>query len=310
MYGERPLADAVRAARAIATNQIARFIPAAYVEMTGETGRGRGPMDIAEIARYHERCFDDYLNQLGLDRLSAPAALAGRSVLEYGPGDVLGVAMLFVAFGADSVTCVDRYPLARGGELAAQVLSVLLESLPAAARSRGATCFRRAGDVRSGLARNRIRYEVRPDGLLNERAPMGLVVSRAVLEHVNDLPAIFRDMRIALAPDGTAVHLVDLKSHGLHRRNPLDFLTWPEWLWALMYSHKGVPNRERPGAYREAARSAGLEIVAMTPTGRARTEDLAEVRPRLAAAFRDLSDDELSWLGFWLKCRPGAAQVG
>lgn len=309
MYGERPLADAVRAARAIATNQIARFMPAAYVEMTGETGRGRVPMNIAEIARYHERCFDDYLDQLGLDRASAPAALAGRSVLEYGPGDVPGVAMLFVAYGADSVTCVDRFPLARGGELAAQVLSMLLEGLPAAARSRGETCFRRTGDARSGLARDRIRYEVRPDGLFNERAAMGLIVSRAVLEHVNDLPAIFRDMRLALAPDGTAVHLVDLKSHGLHRRNPLDFLTWPDWLWSLMYSHKGMPNRARPQAYRRAARSAGFEILAMTPTGYARPEDLTEIRPRLPRAFRDLPDEELTWLGFWLRCRLDAGRA-
>jgi SAM-dependent methyltransferase len=131
---------------------------------------------------------------------------------------------------------------------------------------------------------------------------MGLVVSRAVLEHVNDLPATFRDMRRALAPDGVALHLVDLKSHGLHRRNPLDFLTWPDVLWTLMYSCKGVPNRLRPGDYRAAAQAAGLEIASMVATGRARREDVTEVRPHLAAPFRGLSDDELAWLGFWMVC--------
>jgi len=308
MFGERPLADAVRVARAIATNQIARFMPAAYVDMTGETGRGRDRMDSADIASYHLRCFDDYLDQLGLDQVSARAVLAGRRVLEYGPGDVPGVAMLFVAHGAASVTCVDRFPLARGGELAAQVLARLLDGLPEDARSRAAACFRRPGDTHSGFAPERIRYLVRPSGLLNERASMDLIVSRAVLEHVNDLDATFRDMRAALAPDGIAVHLVDLKSHGLHRRNPLDFLTWPEWLWSLMYSHKGMPNRKRPMAYRDAARAAGLEITAMTPTGLARAQDLIEVRPRLAAGLRDLPDDELAWLGFWLHCRPAAVR--
>jgi hypothetical protein len=157
------------------------------------------------------------------------------------------------------------------------------------------------------LADDPIRYVVRPSGLLGERAPMGLVVSRAVLEHVNDLPATFRDMRAALAPDGLAVHLVDLKSHGLQRRNPLDFLTWPEWLWTSMYSCKGVPNRLRPDAYRDAARAAGLEVVSMVPTGHARPEDIAEVRPHLAARFRHLPDDDLGWLGFWLVCRPSGA---
>lgn len=308
MFGERPIADAVRAARAIATNQVARFLPDAYVEMTGETGRGRAAMTAQDIADYHARCFDDYLAQLGTDRGGAAARLAGRHVLEYGPGDVPGVALLFVAYGAASVTCVDRFPLMRADGLAGEALARLFDALPAEPRERAGRCFVRHGDPRSGLAAGPIVYSVRPDGLLGESASMGIVVSRAVLEHVNDLPGTFHDMRAALAPDGVALHLVDLKSHGLHRRNPLDFLTWPDRLWTLMYSCKGVPNRLRPGAYRDAARAAGLEIVAMSPTGRARAEDVAEVRPHLAAPFRGLPDDDLAWLGFWIVCRPAAGR--
>jgi SAM-dependent methyltransferase len=304
MFGERPIADAVRAARAIATNQVARFLPRTYVQMTGETGRGRGHMTAQDVADYHARCFDDYLAQLGVDRGGAAALLGGRRVLEYGPGDVPGVALLFVAYGAERVACVDRFPLMRRDGFAAEVLTRLLESLPSGARSRADRCFIERGEPRSGLAAEPIVYAVRSDGLLGEAASVGLVVSRAVLEHVNDLPATFRDMRQALAADGVALHLVDLKSHGLHRRNPLDFLTWPDWLWALMYSSKGVPNRLRPRAYREAARAAGLEVTAMSPTGRASPADVAEVRPRLADAFRTMPDDELAWLGFWMVCRP------
>lgn len=304
MYGERPLADAVRAARAIATNQVARLMPAAYLDLTGETGRGRERMSADEIADYHARCFDDYLGELGVDRAHAPAAFAGKHVLEYGPGDVPGVALLFVAYGAASVTCIDRFSLVRDARLAADVLGRLYAALSRPERERAARCFSVSGDPTTPLAPEPIRYVVRPGGLLGEDAAMALVVSRAVLEHVNDLPATFRDMRRALAPDGVGLHLVDLKSHGLHRRNPLDFLTWPDWLWTMMYSCKGVPNRLRPGAYRHAARAAGLEITSMTPTGRARAEDIAEVRPHLAAPFRGVPDDELGWSGFWLACRP------
>jgi SAM-dependent methyltransferase len=304
MYGERPLADAVRAARAIATNQVARFMPSAYLDMTGETGRGRGNMSADAIADYHARCFDDYLAELGIDRAHAPAALAGKHVLEYGPGDVPGVALLFVAYGAASVTCIDRFALVRNDGLAADVLGRLYAALSRPERERAARCFSVPGDASAPLAEGPIRYVVRPSGLLGEEASMALVVSRAVLEHVNDLRATFRDMRRALAPDGVALHLVDLKSHGLHRRNPLDFLTWPDWLWTMMYSCKGVPNRLRPGAYRDAAREAALQITSMTPTGRARPEDIAEVRPHLAAPFRGEPDEELGWSGFWLACRP------
>jgi hypothetical protein len=96
---------------------------------------------------------------------------------------------------------------------------------------------------------------------------------------------------------------VDLRSHGLHRSNPLDFLTWPDWLWSLMYSGKGVPNRWRVDRYRRDLAEQALQVLRLTPTTLAEPRDVAAVRPYLAEQFRALSDEDLSWLGFWLVCR-------
>jgi hypothetical protein len=293
----------MRAARAVATNQLARLLPTIYISVTGETGRGAEESNPQAVADYFRSCVDEYLLKLGIDRTSAEAYLRGKHLLEYGPGDTPAVAILFVALGAESVTCVDRFPLMRLQRFSQQVLAHILAGLPDRARTRAESCFNIPGQIESGLSPHRIRYVIGRKGLLAEQARMTLVISRAVLEHVDALDLTFKDMRDAMTDDAVALHLVDLRSHGLHRRNPLDFLTWPDWLWSLMYSAKGVPNRLRPDAYKRAIRGAGLEIVAMEPTACARKEDIDEVKPYLATQFRDLGDDDLSWMGFWLVCR-------
>lgn len=310
MFGEHPISDAYRAARAIASNQVARFFPDTYISMTGETGRGREQATAEAVAHYFNTCFDDYLARLGLDRSSAPQYLAGKNVLEYGPGDTPGVALLFVAFGANSATCVDRFALSRLRAFSVEVLQAVLEGLPATARRRADQCFIQTGRVESGFATSHLNYLVRRNGLSGEQANMSLVVSRAVLEHVNDLRATFADMAAAMKPDALALHQVDLKSHGLHQRNPLDFLTWPNWLWNLMYSEKGVPNRLRPDSYRAGASAAGLQIMEMSPTGAVGDDVIREVRPHLAAPFKGLPDEDLACQGFWLKCRLKTRALG
>lgn len=297
-----------RIVQATLTNQIAHFAPSLYVRLTGQTGRGAGEVHLEGVGDYFETCFEEYFEQLGVSKPERTNYLHGKRILEYGPGDVPGVAMLMVAHGAKQVLCVDRFPLVRMSPKNVQIVKLMLERMPQELRERAEACFRQAGQLQSGFDPWFIDYLVRPSGLSGLENEMDLVFSRAVLEHVNDLPATFCDMYAALKPGGIAIHLVDLKSHGLHRKNPLDFLCWPAWLWSLMYSEKGVPNRLRVNAYRDAVAQSGLEILALKSTLLASPDDVRAVRPELAAPFKDLSEEDLSWLGFWLVCRKPTAQ--
>lgn len=302
MYGLNPRDDARRAARAIVTDQIARWTPRLYVRLIGETGRGEGDASPRAIADYFRRCFADYFRILQIPPDDIPAFLAGKRILEYGPGDIPAVALLMIAHGADSVVCVDRFPLLALSPANVRVMELLLDGLSTEARLRAEDCFLVRGQPSSGFS-SRIRYLVRANGLSGLHAAADLAISRAVLEHVNDLPATFADMHRALRQGSVAVHEVDLKSHGLHRSNPLDFLTWPPRLWAWMYAHKGVPNRWRVDRYREIISASGFQTLLLQPTQLANEPDMAEVRPHLAAPFRSISDADLAWLGFWMVLR-------
>jgi len=130
-----------------------------------------------------------------------------------------------------------------------------------------------------------------------------LIISRAVLEHVNSLDDTFSDIKQALKQEGISIHQIDLRSHGLHRYTPLDFLTWPTLLWSSMYSHKGVPNRWRIDKYREFIDEVGLKVIKMNPVLLAEQKDIDAVRPYLATPFRNISDEDLSWMIFWVVLR-------
>lgn len=294
----------VRIARAVATNQLARFAPEVYVRLTGQTGRGAAAEEGAgDIARYFRDCVADYFAKLCVDPIDIEAFLAGKVLMEYGPGDLPGVAALMVSSGAEKVFCVDRFPLVNLSDKNSRVMGDLVAATAGASRDRLLSCLCSRGSSLSGFDPERIDYLVKPNGLSQLREVVDLVISRAVLEHVNDLEASFEDMVAAMRPGALAIHLVDLRSHGLHRSNPLDFLEWSPALWHWMYSEKGVPNRWRVDKYRAIVERLPVDLISLEPTHFAPREAVAAVRPHLATDFRDVSDADLSCLGFWLVFR-------
>jgi SAM-dependent methyltransferase len=201
------------------------------------------------------------------------------------------------------VYCVDRFPLVNLSPKNARVLGDLISGSRGLERERLLACLAKPDDPGAGFSPDRIEYLVRPSGLSGLRESVDLVFSRAVLEHVDDLEATFADMTSALRPGALAIHQVDLRSHGLHISNPLDFLAWSRNLWQLMYSEKGVPNRWRIDKYRSILQRLPTSVLELRPTTLAAQEHVAAVRPALAPDFQAISDEDLSWLGFWLVMR-------
>ncbi|HVR02768.1 MAG TPA: methyltransferase domain-containing protein [Polyangia bacterium] len=293
--------------RAALTNQVARF--PFYLKLGDRSGRGAKAMRPKEAAAYFRGCARDLFVELGVDEGDAATFLRGKTVLEYGPGDTLGVALLLYAEGAASVHCVDRFPVHKLSERSIEVYGALLDGLRGAQRARAAGAFNEVGNPRSGLRPEVISYQVNPDGLSGRRAAYDLIISRSVLALVNHLDKTIEDIARALKPGGVSVHKVDLGSHGLDRDRPLDFLTWPDRLYDLMYSRKGRPNRWRVDTYQELARRAGLVIKKLVPTAELPHAQIEALLPALPSSFRAVPPELLSWLGFWIVLEPAAAMA-
>ena len=284
--------------KASLSNQIARFAPGLYVSLTHQTGRGRGDDDIVQASDYFVRCFHDYRDQLELSEKEFSVYLNGKLVLEYGPGDILGVALLMYAYGAKEVNCVDKFPLSRLSTKNIKIYASLLNSLDDIRRERAANAFNEKGRPESGFNGNIISYQLTKNGLSDARDKYDLVISRAVLEHVNDLDSTMLDISRSMKIGGISIHQVDLKSHGLDRYAAFDFLTWPTSLYKLMYGHKGFPNRWRVDKYIALSNDTNLLVKKIAPTGRINQNEISNLK--LAKEFAHVSPEQLSWLGFWM----------
>lgn len=300
MYSENPARDVLLFSKAVVSNQLARFWPKLYVDLTLQTGRGVGEDDASQVADYFIQCFQDYREQMEFSDEEFSRYLSGKTVLEYGPGDILGVALLVYAHGADKVECVDRFPLSKLSNKNVDVYFRILNSLDQNKRERASEAFKEKGNPRSGFNPDAISYKVTRNGLAEARNEYDLVISRAVLEHVNSLEETILDIGQCMKSGGISLHQVDLSSHGLDRDTKFDFLTWPAIAYRLMYSHKGFPNRRRVDKYRELAAQSCLKVKKLSPTTTVGMEALNTIYPKLAKEFRHISLEDLSWQGFWM----------
>lgn len=301
MYTENFKKDVVLFTKAFLSNQIAIVAPKLYVNLTHQTGRGNEEQEnSAQIADYFFHCFQDYREQLGLDSEEFSEYLKNKHILEYGPGDILGVALLLYAFGADKMVCIDRFPLSKITDKNIRVYQHILNSLHGDARARAEQAFNETGKIQSGFNPRYIDYKVTKNGLSGDHSAYDLIISRAVLEHVNSLEATMLDIKNGLKSGGISIHEVDLKSHGLDRYTTLDFLTWPTSIYKLMYSHKGFPNRWRIDQYKKLANDSNLSIKKLIPTASAEKEKVRTIYPKVAKEFSQITPEEMSWLGFWM----------
>ncbi len=179
-------------------------------------------------------------------------------VLEIGPGGNTAVAELFLAAGAETATCID----------------VTQWAAPSPA----------------------VRY-VCPAGIETVQFPpdsFDFIYSQAVMEHVHDPRAAYRNMATLLRRGGITSHQIDLRDHR-DFSNPLSFLAYSERTWQLMYSRRlWYTNRWRRGQHVVTMRDSGLEPFLIDDSFTC--EVTADQRERMAQPFRAMPLDDLGVL--------------
>jgi SAM-dependent methyltransferase len=180
-----------------------------------------------DTLRYAIDVFDYHAQRAGLD-----GRMAGRVVLELGPGDSIATAVIAAAHGARAIL-VDSGPFVRTD-------AALYVALAAELRGRGLAPpdLEGCGTIQEILRRCDSTYL--SQGLTSLRgiqsASVACFFSQAVLEHVRraEFPETFRECRRILKPGGVGSHRIDLADHlgGALNNRRFTEKTWESALFA------------------------------------------------------------------------------
>jgi SAM-dependent methyltransferase len=260
----------------------------------------------------------------------AAARLIGKDILEIGPGDNLGVALLLLARGARTVTCIDGFSPSSSSDHNAHIYAAIYKSLSDEERARihDVITIRSDGTAELQSERLVVRYGVPIDAAVTPLPDKryDIILSRAVLEHLENLEIGWKNMLRSLRPDGEMWHKVDFRCHDFFGKlHPLYFLTISDSLWDLISRPDPTLNRMRLPDYRKLTRDLSdtrcyithiigvdefqphLEhLVAGTHYQQRHLDMIQEVRPRLLKRFASYSDEDLLITGIFLACRGGA----
>jgi SAM-dependent methyltransferase len=230
---------------------------------------------------------------------------AQKRVLEIGPGDSLGTGLWCLGAGAESYTAIDRFAVDLDLNFESRVYSAIKNRVGAEGRGSlsaspvSEICL---GDLPGSLQyHNDVPIESAPDKL--GRGVFDVIFSNAVLEHVRDIEETMYSLRELLVCDGIMFHDVDLRSHQTYEKHPIEFLEHPRFLWDLMSSHNGEPNRARLPKYLEILNELGFQSIEMGVTKIFDENLVSTKRHKLAREFRTLSVDELKPAVFWFCCK-------
>jgi SAM-dependent methyltransferase len=255
--------------------------------------------------------------------------VAGKRILELGPGYHIGVPLLFAAHQAGYVAGLDKFVPLQTGPYFQEFYSRLRETLT----DTGKGAFDAAIQLQPRIALHPAKadyiYGKDLPGVVSELGPgtFDLIGSNAVIEEIYNPDTTFEAQDRLLRPGGVMVHKIDLRDYGMftkYRFRPLEFLTVPEWTYRLMAEASGQPNRRRVNYYRDIARRMGytyelyvtyilgVDRELMPPKVQiepnldypdASLQMIHEIRPHLAAQFLGLSDADLLVQGIFFVAR-------
>lgn len=274
------------------------------------SGTTHATLNIDESVKYIEDVFRDYQTVSGCTEWKGKIA-------EIGPGDNEGVACLFLANGAEQADLADRFFSERNITQQQRIHQALQKRHP------HIPSMDTNGNIK-GIQRF---YGAQASGeaFFENNKGYSAIVSRSVLEHVDDPEHVLLSMYDALAPGGMLIHKVDLRDHGMMTpyAHDLKWMQIPQWLYTLMVKGSGYPNRFLFQDYKRVLLQvnpncrfyiAGLNGVEPLPTFYA-PEDIPETvrqkahqhiaqhRRFLAEHLRRVPSDDLMVSSFFFVCQ-------
>lgn len=221
--------------------------------------------------------------------------VAGKRILELGPGLNFGSMVVLQALGAE-VAVLDKYMADWDEGYHPRFYSFLIDEgrtrLPDADWS-GVQRIIDADNHLNDVIEMDTTDLASPPGDLPD-ASFDIIVSNAVLEHVGDVKQTAIELARLTKPGGIGIHQVDFRDH----RNfdlPLGFLTVDDDEYRDIFdsSNNGNGNRVRPRQMGRDFEIAGFQITGFDANILADPSHVQDVRPHLQPQYAYMSDEEL-----------------
>jgi SAM-dependent methyltransferase len=235
------------------------------------------PFSLREV----DRCIEYDVN-VAENWFKNRAVVAGKHVLELGPGSDMGVGLYLLAKGAARYTAFDRHDL--------------VSSVPRQFYDRFREKYA-VPDLDEVTRTGRLAYMADANFDLGRSLPsnsIDIVVSNAAFEHFDNVEKVVADLTRTVKTGGTICAVIDLQTHSrwIRDKDPNNIYRYPEWLYRAFY-FPGQPNRIRPSRYCEIFRSHGWTEVRAEPAATFRINGR-----RVHQAFA--ADSNLDWLSMVL----------
>ncbi|MCA9242823.1 MAG: methyltransferase domain-containing protein [Phycisphaerales bacterium] len=218
----------------------------------------------------------------------------------------LGVSLMATALGARTTLATDLEPPLderRSAEALAELAGAIAlepaligEGLDVAEVALRVASVIRVGDLRAGRLLegvDRERLAFRAESIYDARlepASFDVIVSRAVFEHLPDVPAALRVLAAALAPSGVMALRIDFADHRIYV-DPARYRHWSHLIDLDEPAYLGT-NRLRYADYPAMFEAAGLRVIDWRPETR---EDVPrEAIAQLAPRYRAMAPSDLA----------------
>jgi hypothetical protein len=257
-----------------------------------------------------------------------PAMMAGKRMLELGPGFTIGVPLMFAADGAEHAVGLDKFVPFQNGPFYEKLYALLRGTLSQREQANFDAAIQLSPRITLNSSRLTYVYGKDVTECVQELGPAtyDLIVSNAVLEEMYDPTPVFEAQDRLLRPGGLMIHKIDLGDYGMfskHGFHPLEFLTVPDWAYRRMVESSGQPNRRLVDYYRDTVARLGYQstiyiarVLGSPEVREPKTQlqpgadysaetvrVLDEIRPELLPRYRSLPNSDLLVQGIILVAR-------
>lgn len=227
------------------------------------------PFDISETAKcieYDIHVVEHWLSHLQKYMCGA-YSLAGKNILELGPGSDLGVGIYLLTKGCSQYNACDVNDLAKSTpDFFYEQLFLKIESL--AIQTDILSLKEALRETKKGNP-SRLNYVVRNDFDITSafgKSTIDLVFSQAAFEHFDDIETTIAQLSAVCKPSAILVAEIDLKTHSrwIRDKDPNNIYRYPSYVYNAFW-FRGIPNRVRPFKYKETFERFGWTNISITP---------------------------------------------